>query len=266
MKFNWMHRYECSEDSKGLLQMVKSFEDHGVESVLLPYGSDGTDYFIHIPDFIKITKKINFMMAIRPYSVSPEYITKSFKSMNNFEPNRLSINVVAGYFDSVEEDIVFKKYHREISEIDTSEKRVALCDTWIQKFIEIMNKDLPRIWMVGTSDKTIEIANKYATDFLVTQQLINENKINKIKAKTVKKRWKVSDKACKDLSRIAPNLIDQNFVASKPDEKWVSDITYVKTNEGWLYVAAVMDLFSRKIVGLGMGDRIDNPSSKLVNY
>jgi alkanesulfonate monooxygenase SsuD/methylene tetrahydromethanopterin reductase-like flavin-dependent oxidoreductase (luciferase family) len=183
MKFNWMHRYECSEDSKGLLQMVKSFEDHGVESVLLPYGSDGTDYFIHIPDFIKITKKINFMMAIRPYSVSPEYVTKSFKSMNNFEPNRLSINVVAGYFDSVEEDIVFKKYHREISEIDTSEKRVALCDIWIQKFIEIMNKDLPRIWMVGTSDKTIEIANKYATDFLVTQQLINENKINKIKAK-----------------------------------------------------------------------------------
>ena len=84
--------------------------------------------------------------------------------MNNFEPNRLSINVVAGYFDSVEEDIVFKKYHREISEIDTSEKRVALCDTWIQKFIEIMNKDLPRIWMVGTSDKTIEIANKSIFD------------------------------------------------------------------------------------------------------
>lgn len=80
---------------------------------------------------------------------------------------------------------------------------------------------------------------------------------NAIRAKSVKKRWKVSDKACKDLTKIAPNILDQNFVAQKPNEKWVSDITYVRTKEGWLYVATVMDLFSRKIVGLGMSDCID---------
>ncbi|MBM3911150.1 MAG: IS3 family transposase [Thaumarchaeota archaeon] len=78
-----------------------------------------------------------------------------------------------------------------------------------------------------------------------------------IRAKSVKKRFKVYDKACKDLARIAPNIINQNFVAQGPNEKWVSDITYIQTHEGWLYVAAVMDLFSRKIVGLGMSDCID---------
>jgi len=82
-------------------------------------------------------------------------------------------------------------------------------------------------------------------------------KNNDIRAKSVKKKWKVSDKSCKDLTRIAPNILDQNFVAQKPNEKWVSDITYVQTKEGWLYVATVMDLFSRKIIGLSMSNCID---------
>ena len=42
---------------------------------------------------------------------------------------------------------------------------------------------------------------------------------------------------------VASNLLQQNFSASRPNEKWVSDITYVWTEEGWLYLAVVMDLF-----------------------
>jgi transposase InsO family protein len=48
---------------------------------------------------------------------------------------------------------------------------------------------------------------------------------------------------------VAPNLLQQNFSASKPNEKWVSDITYIWTEEGWLYLAVVMDLYSRMVVG-----------------
>lgn len=79
---------------------------------------------------------------------------------------------------------------------------------------------------------------------------------NKIQAK-MRKKWKASDKRCTDLTRIAPNIVNQEFKAPSPNVKWVSDITYIWTAEGWLYVAAVMDLFSRKIVGLGMSDQID---------
>jgi len=60
---------------------------------------------------------------------------------------------------------------------------------------------------------------------------------------------------------VAPNLLQQNFVANKPNEKWVSDITYVWTEEGWLYLATVMDLYSRMIVGWSMSERM---TSKLV--
>ncbi len=55
----------------------------------------------------------------------------------------------------------------------------------------------------------------------------------------------------------APNLLDRNFTVGAPNRKWTSDITYVNTREGWLYLAVVMDLYSRYVVGWGMGDRAD---------
>ena len=58
-------------------------------------------------------------------------------------------------------------------------------------------------------------------------------------------------------ARTAPNLLNQDFKASRPNEKWVGDITYIDTAEGWLYLASIMDLFSRRIVGWAMADRLD---------
>ena len=54
----------------------------------------------------------------------------------------------------------------------------------------------------------------------------------------------------------APNLLNQDFSAPAMDLKWVSDITYIDTAEGWLYLAAVMDLFSRQVVGWAMDDHM----------
>lgn len=55
---------------------------------------------------------------------------------------------------------------------------------------------------------------------------------------------------------VAPNLLQQNFLAHQPNKKWVSDITYVWTEEGWLYLAVVMDLYSRKVVGWALSERM----------
>ena len=51
---------------------------------------------------------------------------------------------------------------------------------------------------------------------------------------------------------IAPNILDQQFTVSGPDKVWVSDITYIWTEEGWLYLASTLDLYSRKVVGWAM--------------
>ncbi|KZE17980.1 transposase [Sphingomonas hankookensis] len=55
---------------------------------------------------------------------------------------------------------------------------------------------------------------------------------------------------------IAPNLLAQNFVATAPNTIWLADITYIATGEGWLYLAAVLDLATRKIVGWAMRDHM----------
>lgn len=56
--------------------------------------------------------------------------------------------------------------------------------------------------------------------------------------------------------RAAPNLLQRDFNAEDPNQKWVADITYIWTAEGWLYLAAVVDLYSRRVVGWSMSDRM----------
>lgn len=56
---------------------------------------------------------------------------------------------------------------------------------------------------------------------------------------------------------VAPNHLQRRFKVAQPNQPWVTDITYIRTHEGWLYLAVVVDLFSRQVVGWSMGSRID---------
>jgi putative transposase len=55
---------------------------------------------------------------------------------------------------------------------------------------------------------------------------------------------------------VAPNLLEQNFSAERPNQKWAADISYVWTSEGWLYLAVVLDLFARRVVGWAVSNRL----------
>jgi putative transposase len=68
-----------------------------------------------------------------------------------------------------------------------------------------------------------------------------------IRAKTVKRYRRTTNSEHK--KAISENLLDQRFIVNRPNNVWVSDITYIKTREGWLYLAAVLDLYSRRGVG-----------------
>ena len=71
----------------------------------------------------------------------------------------------------------------------------------------------------------------------------------------VTKKYKATTNSKHNLP-VADNILNQNFKAGKPNEKWVSDITYIPTREGWLYLAGVMDLYSRGLVGWAMDSRM----------
>ena len=78
-----------------------------------------------------------------------------------------------------------------------------------------------------------------------------------LQAKMVK-AWKRTAKR-KEEHSVEPNRLSQQFDVTEPNKVWVSDITYVKTEEGWLYVSVSLDLFSRKVVGLCMGASLETP-------
>ena len=72
----------------------------------------------------------------------------------------------------------------------------------------------------------------------------------------VPRRYRVCTTDSKHSLPVAANLLDRNFVAEKPDQVWLADITYIPTGEGWLYLAIILDLFTRKVVGWAMREHM----------
>jgi transposase InsO family protein len=79
--------------------------------------------------------------------------------------------------------------------------------------------------------------------------------LNQIAARR-KRKFVVTTDSKHDLP-VAENKLDQDFTATKPNQKWVTDITYIWTKEGWLYLAVVLDLYSRKVVGWAMDENME---------
>ena len=67
-----------------------------------------------------------------------------------------------------------------------------------------------------------------------------------------KRRFRVTTTDSRHDLPIAPNLLNRNFTVAAPNQAWAGDITYIATEEGWLFLAVVIDLFSRKVVGWSM--------------
>src|SRR5450432_4894646 len=67
-----------------------------------------------------------------------------------------------------------------------------------------------------------------------------------------KRRFRVTTTDSRHGLPIAPNLLNRNFTVATPNQAWTGDITYIPTNEGWLFLAVVIDLFSRRVVGWSM--------------
>jgi putative transposase len=87
------------------------------------------------------------------------------------------------------------------------------------------------------------------------RRLLRLMRTHSIKPKT-KRKYRVTTNS-KHNDPIYDNVLNREFTADCPEQRWVSDITYVSTQEGWLYLATVLDLFSRRIVGWATSSRID---------
>ena len=103
----------------------------------------------------------------------------------------------------------------------------------------------PRVHKVLKSNNIICGINKAA-------KIMRENNLQ---AKA-KKKYKATTDSNHN-NQVYENILDRKFSADKPNQAWVSDITFVPTREGWLYLCIILDLYSRKIIGYSTSNRID---------
>lgn len=104
------------------------------------------------------------------------------------------------------------------------------------------------------STKITKILNKEEKESINHKRVERIMKINGLRSKVAKK-FKATTNSKHGLP-VAENILNRDFIVDKPNKKMVSDITYLWTNEGWLYIAGIMDLCGQKIVGLSMSDRM----------
>lgn len=120
----------------------------------------------------------------------------------------------------------------------------------LKKIFEIHGKS-KRVY--GSPKITIELnkTNEKPVNHKRVERLMSENGI---KSKVVKK-YKATTNSKHKLP-VAENILNREFIAEKPNTKLVSDITYLWTDEGWLYIAGILDLYGQRIVGLSMNERM----------
>ncbi len=108
------------------------------------------------------------------------------------------------------------------------------------------NYGSPRIWNQLHHEEQVPCSENRVARLMRCHQLVAVRK----------RKFRVTTNS-KHGYAVWPNILNRNFMSDKPNAVWVSDITYIWTMEGWLYLAAVMDLFSRGIVGLAMDKTLD---------
>ena len=104
------------------------------------------------------------------------------------------------------------------------------------------NYGMPRIWDELRYDHNVRCSGKRV------RRLMHQLGIKG----THRRRYRKTTERDASLA-VAPDLMNRDFSANKPDEKYVGDITYIRTWEGWLYLAIILDVFSRRVVGWAMG-------------
>jgi transposase InsO family protein len=132
---------------------------------------------------------------------------------------------------------------------------------------DIENQELLlQIKQVFVSNRYVYGTRRIVKILAKNEIVISRKRIGKLMASAglyckTKRKFKVTTDS-KHNKPIAPNLLDRKFDVSAPDKYWVGDITYIRTGSGWLYLATVIDLYSRQIIGWSMAD---NMKAQLIN-
>jgi alkanesulfonate monooxygenase SsuD/methylene tetrahydromethanopterin reductase-like flavin-dependent oxidoreductase (luciferase family) len=177
MKFHWMLKYNL--DPRELNSFIKSIDDVGYDSILTTFHSDEEDYFIKAANALFEEQKTKYMVAIRPYALTPAYLSMMIKGFDQISANKLILNVVSGTTD--EEQSLFEN-------ITSIHDRKIESGKFILNLRKI-NDNLPAIFFSGGSDQTIHNSFNYGDGiiYLLEDHLNNSNRFDIITGRKILK-------------------------------------------------------------------------------
>jgi len=130
MKLFWFQRWRNFD----FQNLSKKIESSGFDGILFPYASYDEDSFISITKNININSKIKYMVAIRPYTISPQYLFKIIKSINNLSEDRVLVNFVSGWIYDDEKSL--GGVHGDINDLSSNIDR----SNYLVEYIKTLNK------------------------------------------------------------------------------------------------------------------------------
>jgi putative transposase len=127
---------------------------------------------------------------------------------------------------------------------------------------ELANRVLRRLIRLRHKEHRSVYGYRRIQALLRREQVVGKNRVARLMRQEGlfgrrRRRFKRTTQSRHNLP-VAPNLLAQDFTSTRPNQKWVGDITFIPTDEGWLYLAVVLDLFSRLVVGWAMAPYLDD--------
>jgi hypothetical protein len=177
MNFYWFGRTK----DNNLSEMSAELEDVGFDGILLPYAVDVGDYFIQVATSIKNDQKLKYIIAIRPYTISPQHLAMIIKSLNVVASDRLWINFVSGQILDDEKEI--GGIIGEINDKSLPEDRRKYLQEYVPVFYDLCKKlnIASTICISGMGPDTFSLVEKYGDyNFVAYQAYVNNGPFKKI--------------------------------------------------------------------------------------
>jgi hypothetical protein len=177
MNFYWFGKTK----DNNLAAMSKELEDSGFVGILLPYSVNVGDYFVQVATSIKDDQKLKYIIAIRPYTISPQYLAMIIKSLNVVAADRLWINFVSGQIVDGEEEI--GGIIGDINDKSSPEDRRKYLQEYVPVFYDLckkLNID-STICISGMGIETFSLVEKYGDyNFVAHEAYDNHGPFKKI--------------------------------------------------------------------------------------
>jgi hypothetical protein len=134
MNFYWFGRTK----NNNLSEISSELEESGFDGILLPYGSDVGDYFVQVARSVRSDQKLKYIVAIRPYTISPQHLAMIIKSLNAIDSDRVWINFVSGQI--LEEEKSMGGIIGEVNDSSSQYERRKYLENYVPIFFEFCKK------------------------------------------------------------------------------------------------------------------------------